>query len=443
MTTGSSPPSADATSGPAPPSAPEALTVALAEMVCRLLDEAVLRAGALQPVFPRPLRAALLSAAALIVTVPAAAAGPRIPVGSDPQGIAIADLNGDGRPDLVTANQGSNDVSVLLGAAGGRARRASRQGLGPTPLAPVAVAVGDLNRDGRADVVTANVLSGDVAVLLGQGGGRLRVAASYPVGAAPEALAMADLDGDGRLDLVTANAGSGGDSGDVSVLTGRGDGSFRPARGHPVGRRPWALAVADLNGDRIPDLAVADRGLPGVAVLLGVRGGRWRRGASITLGTLPSGIVARDLDGDGVPDLAVADFRSDVVWLLAGRGRGAGFERPLGIPIGTGPTAPSALAAVDLNRDRVLDLAVADFRGNRVAVLAGAGGGRFLPAVAIAAGPGPSALAAADLTGDGLPDLAVVDSPANAVTLLYGVSGRGGALATPAVPAGPGGGRSR
>jgi hypothetical protein len=108
-----------------------------------------------------------------------------------------------------------------------------------------------------------------------------------------------------------------------------------------------------------------------------------------------------------------------VVWLLRGR-RGGGFRRPVGILVGTAPTAPSALVIADVNRDGVPDLAVADFRGNRVAVLAGAGGGRFRPALTMPAGPGPTALAAADLTGDGRRDLAVADAAANAVTLLVG-----------------------
>jgi len=339
--------------------------------------------------------AALLTALAVVAVLTArgAAAGARAPVGSDPQALAVADLNGDGRLDVVTANQGSDDVSVLLGTRSGTLRRIARQGLGPDPLAPAALAVGDLNRDG-------------------------------PVGAAPEAIAAADLNGDRRLDLVTANAGSG----DVSVLIGLGNGGFRPARSQPAGVRPWAVAVADLNRDGVPDLAVADRGLPGVSLLFGIGGGAFRRGPAIRVGTVPSAIVAADLNGDGITDLAMSDFRSKVVWLLAGQRRG-GFRRAVGVPIATGPAAPSALAVADLNRDGIPDIAVADFRGNRVAVLAG--------------GPGPAALAAADLTGDGRPDLAVADSGANAVTLLAGSPGnaigaRSPSLAAPAGPTAPG-----
>jgi hypothetical protein len=137
------------------------------------------------------------------------------------------------------------------------------------------------------------------------------------------------------------------------------------------------------------------------------------------VGTVPSAIAAADFDADGTTDLAMSDFRSEVVWLLLGRKRG-GFRRAVGLGTGTAPTAPSALAVADLNRDGVPDIAVADFRANRVAVLHGAGGGRFDPAVTMPAGPGPAALAAADLTGDGRPDLAVAGSAAKAVTLLAG-----------------------
>jgi hypothetical protein len=155
------------------------------------------------------------------------------------------------------------------------------------------------------------------------------------------------------------------------------------------------------------------------------------------VGTLPSAIAAGDLNRDGRLDLALADFRSENVWLLMGRGAGA-FRRPVGIRVGKAPTAPSAIVIADLNRDGVPDLAVADLRANQLAMLAGAGGGRFRTAVRVPAGPGPSALAAADLTGDGLLDLAVADAAANAVNVVRASRGGGirvgGALLVDAAP---------
>jgi hypothetical protein len=170
---------------------------------------------------------------------------------------------------------------------------------------------------------------------------------------------------------------------------------------------------------------------------MGTGGGAFRRGARIRVGTLPSAIAAADLDGDGVTDLAMSDFRSGVVWVLLGR-RGGGFRRPLGLAVGTGPAAPSGLAVADLNGDRVPDIAVADFRRNRVAVLPGAGGGRFHPARTVPAGPGPAALAVADLTGDGRPDVVVADTAVNAVTVLAGSADNAIGAPAPSEAAGPG-----
>jgi hypothetical protein len=130
---------------------------------------------------------------------------------STPRSAAIGDLNGDGHPDVVTANSGSNDVSVLLGDGTGVFRLL---GSYPSGTNPNSVAVADLNGDGHPDLVTANSGSNDVSVLLGDGTGAFAAAQSFAVGASPASVAIGDLNGDGKPDVVTANSGSN----DVSVL---------------------------------------------------------------------------------------------------------------------------------------------------------------------------------------------------------------------------------
>ena len=146
------------------------------------------------------------------------------------------------------------------------------------------MAVGDLNGDGKPDLVVANRGSNTVSVLLGNGQRHLRAATNFAAGTAPYSVAVGDLNGDGKPDLVVANYGSN----TVSVLLGTGNGTFAAATNFAVGTAPYSVAVADVNGDGKPDLVVADGGSNDVSVLLNngaVSGCRSRPPANVTAGT--------------------------------------------------------------------------------------------------------------------------------------------------------------
>jgi hypothetical protein len=203
-------------------------------------------------------------------------AAPSVPVGHVPYGIAIADLNRDGKADLGVANQFAHTVSILLGDGTG--------GFTPAPGSPVTVAnapswvkAADLNRDGKLDLAVTSQGTDAVTILLGDGAGGFTPAPGSPVPVAsdcvrpghacgPTPLAVVDLNRDGKLDLVTGNIFSD----NASVLLGDGSGGFSPAPGSPfaVGDGPFALAVADLNWDFRPDLAVTGYNSSDVTVLL-------------------------------------------------------------------------------------------------------------------------------------------------------------------------------
>src|SRR5262249_43275745 len=176
--------------------------------------------------------------------------------------------NGDGQLDLITANNDDNDVAVLLGDGQG--------GFAPAPGSPFPVgpspyplAVGDVNGDGKPDIITPNSKPGErtVTVLLGDGRGGFQPARGSPFAAAgrPYYIALGDVNGDGKPDLVVPHA----DDSRVTVLLGDGKGGFAPAPGSPVdlGSRAWAVAVADINGDGQADLVAATG--EGVRVMLG------------------------------------------------------------------------------------------------------------------------------------------------------------------------------
>ena len=187
--------------------------------------------------------------------------GPPVSVGAVPVALATADFNGDGDPDLVTANSGSRSVSVLLGASGAGLAPAVPHTVGNVPDA---VATADFNGDGHPDIATANGGSNDVSVLLGDGRGGFTAARSFPSGALPDAIAVGDFDGDGNMDLAVAN--SLGDS--VSILRGDGAGGFRaPLVVSSGGVDPVSLAAGDFDQDGRTDLVVANSNSRDVVLL--------------------------------------------------------------------------------------------------------------------------------------------------------------------------------
>jgi FG-GAP-like repeat/PASTA domain/FG-GAP repeat len=339
--------------------------------------------------------------------------------GLAPSAVAIGDLNGDGTRDLATANAGGNSVSVLLSRGGGSfgARRDY-----PTGPGPDSVAIGDVSGDHEPDLATANLAEGTVSVLLNGGNGRfgppLDYAAGGEIGAA-SSVAVGDLNGDGKPDLVTSND----QLNTISVLANKGDGSFNPKLDRPTGASPYAVAIGDLNGDGKRDLATANFDASTVSVLLNSGDGTFPTRRDYRAAPSPFSVVIGDLNGDGKADLATANTNTHgkTVSVLLNTGEGSfGVRRDY-----RAGNDPYAVAIGDLNGDRRPDLATAnsDADAETVSVLLNRGGGRFEAKLDYPAGRDPWGVAIGDLTGDGRADLAAANAYANTVSVLANTPG--------------------
>jgi hypothetical protein len=338
--------------------------------------------------------------------------------GVTPLSLAIGDLNSDGNLDLVTANSLPSTLSVLPGNGDGTFGSKRDYGTG---IAPISLAIGDLNGDGTLDLSTAygTYENSTVSALLGNGDGSFGVKADFGTGVYPTSVAVGDLNGDGKLDLATANNGSTNlGISTVSVLLGRGDGTFGLKTDFGTGDYPKSVAIGDLNGDGKPDLAVACPGSSAISVLLGNGDGTFGVRTDFGAGTFPQFVAIGDLNGDGKPDLAAVNDGSSTVSVLLGNGDGS-FGVKTDFAVGGGP---QSVAIRDLNADGKADLAVANSTTFSVSVLLGNGDGSFGGKTDYELGnlSYPYSVAIGDLNGDSKPDLVVAKSLANTLSVLLG-----------------------
>lgn len=340
------------------------------------------------------------------------AAAVRYPVASGAVPVAnVADFDGDGHPDVLGGSGGN--LQLFTGSANGTftlAQTVLTDAAGYNDPG-VAQAVADVNGDGLPDLLAMSMYDQHSLVLGNLGGANFtalvppRVALPF----SPFRVVAADIDADGVLDLVLANATTPG----IALLHGSGDGNFALAGqwSLPVSYGVYNLVVGDLNYDGLLDVVTANsdnssRSSDSVSVLLGTAGGNFATPVQYATGTasLPQGLALVDLNNDGIVDLAVSNTNGNNVRTYWGNGTGALNANKT---ISAMPT-PTDLAALDVNGDGNVDLVVLSYAETKLTTLLNPGNGNLAASAnSTTIGAGQS-LAVGDFTGDGRADLLVL-----------------------------------
>jgi len=342
--------------------------------------------------------------------------------GDTPFSIQVCDLNGDGRPDLVTANADTDTVSVLLRNADG------------TYAAPVIFATGnepgdlaccDVDADGDLDIVTVNHITDDVRIHFNNGNAQFTTpGTSYAVGEAPWGVRCLHLNGDARLDIVTANyidrrVSPTSNVSNVSVLLNNGNGTFAPRVDYDtgIGNGTFSVATCDVDGDGDLDVVSSNLLSSNVSVFRNNGDGTLTKTGTFSVGTnvFPWGIACCDMDGDGDNDVLTAG--SNPLKILFNNGSGSFGNLAT---YTTGLTSPYRLDCCDLDGDGDRDVVVSDLGSNDLRVFLNSGNGTLgTPSSLAVSGGSPCNVVCRDVDSDTDTDVVTCSSSSTAVAIVF------------------------
>jgi hypothetical protein len=385
--------------------------------------------------------------------------------------VIAADVNGDGKMDLICVNNAGltvlTNASVMMvptKVSIAASLNASQLSSGTAPLArmshatdaisykgfiaafstnvgsyPKSICAADVNGDGNADLICSSSegINGTLTVLTNNGSGGFMASGTYIVGSSPQSVCAADVNGDGKVDLICAS--SEGVHGTLTVLTNNGSGGFvlasslslangtgmpDPPRGVPrMGSYPSSVCAADVNGDGKLDLICANSGNPGVNTLTVFTNngtGGFVIASTLIVGGNPDSVCAADVNGDGKMDLICANSDYDskalgfTLSVLTNNGTG-GFVTSSTISL---RQFLSSVCAADVNGDGKVDLICANQASSTLTVLTNDGTGGFVIASSPVVRGGPPFVCAADVNGDGKVDLICANADPGALSTM-------------------------
>ncbi|MGZ3863317.1 MAG: FG-GAP-like repeat-containing protein, partial [Bacteroidia bacterium] len=331
-------------------------------------------------------------------------------VNGSPVSAASADLNSDGKIDIVTTNPNTSDISVLLGDGVGGFGTPNNISTGPGTQ-PQMIALADFDGDGKLDVATANAGTNSISILIGNGTGSFGSVANYTISGAngTTGIAAGDFNGDSKSDVVVTNTASG----DLAVMLNSGTGTFPTSTSYTAGTAPFNVICNDFNNDSYTDLAVTNYSSGNVSVLLGNGSGGFGATANFAVGIQPKRITSADFNNDGNLDIIASNYGSADFSVLLGNGTGS-FSSAI-----TNAVPAFAIATGDFNADGQLDLAGAAIGTSNLYIMLGNGTGAFAsPSNFATGGSGGCFILSADYDSDSKPDVAIINQTSNDISAL-------------------------
>ncbi len=340
-----------------------------------------------------------------------------IGVGTLPQDVAVGDFNLDTRPDLVSANFHSNNISVILNDGSGGF-------LAPTTISvgtnPASVAVGDFDLNGRPDIAVTNFGNSNVWVFLNNPAGGFFAPVSYSAGGGAFSVVVSDINFDTKPDLVCGIFAPGA----FTVLLNNGSGGFGSPTSFATGSTTQAAVVGDFNTDGKPDVAAIKEGSSQVRVFVNtsMMGGApsFTSLPDINVGTHPNNGAVADINLDGKPDILTSNGTGDNVSVLLNTstiGGAVSFAAPVNFSMGD---VPFSVAVSDFNLDGKPDMVSANAASSDLLVRLGDGAGGFGAITGFVPSPGGQAfyVTVGDFNTDSRPDLATTNQHSNVVSVL-------------------------